>query len=266
MRAVLRQVSIALLTAALVVTGATAWMLWGTDWLAGRHLAGTVAEATTQWGLPADGLHAGTLRHDDPPVDPMPSTDATIFALMYVPRFGADWVYPVATGTDRATVLNVLGVGHYDGTAAPGARGNAGFAAHRTTYARPFHDMDKLRPGDLVVIRTKSAYLVYQVSTDPFIIDPDQIGILDSPPTTERVWHPGRVDGDSRVATLTACHPWYSLAQRIVVHASLLGWTSTSDGPPEEVLATVSRQPGMAELLARIGQQPELHSDYPGGG
>ena len=45
----------------------------------------------------------------------------------------------------------------------PGAVGNFAVAGHRTTYGRPFHDIDKLRTGDVVVVETKTAYSVYAV-------------------------------------------------------------------------------------------------------
>jgi sortase A len=65
------------------------------------------------------------------------------FALIRVPRFGSDYVRPVVKGTD----LSVLdeGVGHYEGTAAPGEVGNFALAGHRVTYAKPFGQIAELR-------------------------------------------------------------------------------------------------------------------------
>lgn len=253
--------SVALLTAGLVIGGYLAWMLVGTDMVTQKNLDADTGTVTKSWGLPSDGLHAGTMRYDDPPVDALPDGDAEQFGLLYVPRWGDDYVRPIASGTDRKTVLNVFGIGHYDGTAAAGALGNFALAGHRTTYSRPFFKMADLQVGDKVYVRTKSAYYVYQITEAPFIISPYQIGVIDSTPTKAYTWNPGSTS-DKRYITLTACHPWYSLAQRIVVHGELIGWTSTDDGPPEEILDTVRNQPGMAELLAEADNKQEVHEDY----
>ena len=65
------------------------------------------------------------------------------FAIVRIPRFGADYARPVIEGTGRDVLA--LGVGHYVGTAGPGEVGNFALAGHRTTYGRPFHDIDRLR-------------------------------------------------------------------------------------------------------------------------
>lgn len=260
-RAVLRHVGAAFISFALTVALYVTWMYVGTDWMTQRALDNNTEKATLSWGLPDDGLHAGTMRYDDPPIDPIPQEDATQFGLLYVPRWGDDYVRPIASGTDRVTVLNVYGIGHYDGTAAAGDLGNFALAGHRTTYSRPFFKMADLQVGDLVYVRTKSAYYVYRITETPFIISPYQIGVIDSTPTRDWVWHPGDT-GDKRWITLTACHPWYSLAQRIVTHGEFVGWTSTSDGPPEAILDTVRHQPGMAQLLREADNGQQVHEDY----
>lgn len=47
-------------------------------------------------------------------------------------------------------------VGHIPGTALPGAKGNAGLAAHRDTY---FRDLGKLAPGDVLNLSLCFTYL-----------------------------------------------------------------------------------------------------------
>ncbi len=57
------------------------------------------------------------------------------------------------------------GPGHYPGTPLPGQYGNAVIAGHRTTYGRPFHDIDDLEPGDQIVATTTLAgRYVYEVT------------------------------------------------------------------------------------------------------
>jgi sortase A len=100
------------------------------------------------------------------------------------------------------------GVAHWAGTALPGEPGNVVLAGHRTTHTSPFHDLDRLRIGDLVFLRDGRGFdVMYRVS-DSFIVDPTAIWIT----------------YDRGVASLTmfACHPKGSAAQRIVVTADLV--------------------------------------------
>ena len=60
-----------------------------------------------------------------------------------MPRFGADYARPVVEGAARPVLAH--GVGHYAGTAEPGEVGNFAVAGHRTTYGKPFNEIDTLR-------------------------------------------------------------------------------------------------------------------------
>jgi sortase A len=99
------------------------------------------------------------------------------------------------------------GAGHYENTALPCAPGNVGIAGHRTTYGRPFHDIDLLRAGHRIVLETPSQTCTYEVTRDPWITTPRD-GVLAS-------------SGDS-LLTLTTCHPKGSARQRLVVQARLI--------------------------------------------
>ena len=95
--------------------------------------------------------------------------------MVRIPRFGADYARPVIEGTDRPVLA--LGVGHYVGTAGPGQVGNFAVAGHRTTYGRPFHDVDRLVDGDRVVVETAGDVYVYEV-TSREIVRPSDIGVI----------------------------------------------------------------------------------------
>lgn len=101
------------------------------------------------------------------------------------------------------------GPGHYPSTPLPGQKGNAAVAGHRSTYGAPFADVDKLRPGDEITVRTLQGTFRYQVMRDPLIVAPNATEVLDD-------------FGDNRL-TLTACHPKYSAAKRIIIQAKLVG-------------------------------------------
>lgn len=107
-------------------------------------------------------------------------------------------------GTDASSLRS--GPGHYPGTPLPGARGTVAIAGHRTTYGAPFRDIDGLRRGHPVEIETSYGNFTYTVERTQIVA-----------PTA--LWVTRRVRHDRLV--LTACHPLYSAAQRIVVFARL---------------------------------------------
>jgi len=102
------------------------------------------------------------------------------------------------------------GLGHYPGTPMPGQLGNSAFAGHRTTYGAPLFNIDKLRVGDEIIVRTLlREQFVYVVSEPPRVINSQDSSVI---ATTDR---------SVASLTLTSCHPKYSAKQRIVVTAVL---------------------------------------------
>jgi sortase A len=106
------------------------------------------------------------------------------------------------------------GPGHYLGTALPGQPGTVGIAGHRTTYGAPFRHIDALRRGDAIDVTMPYGNFVYRVEGTR-IVGPQDVSSL-------------RAVGRQRLV-LTACHPLYSAAQRIVVLARLE--SATPRGP-----------------------------------
>jgi sortase A len=119
-----------------------------------------------------------------------------------LPRLGRSFV--MVEGTDPASLRS--GPGHYEDTSLPGEGGTVAVAGHRTTYLAPFRDLDELRPGDRIVAAMPYGRLVYEVERTRVL----PAGAL---------WVK-RPAGHERLV-LTACHPLYSAAQRIVVFARL---------------------------------------------
>jgi sortase A len=110
----------------------------------------------------------------------------------------------VVQGTEAGTLRK--GPGHYPHTPLPGGRGTVAIAGHRTTYGAPFRDVDELDRGDRIELRMPYGRFSYRVERKRIV----------APTAT---WVTGRVAYDRLV--LTACHPLYSAAQRIVVFARL---------------------------------------------
>lgn len=132
------------------------------------------------------------------------------------------------------------GPGHFEGSPLPGQSGNAAIAGHRTTYGQPFHDVDKLVPGDVITVTTLQGEFTYEVMGHP-TDDGGQRGHVIVAPTAVEVLDDV---GDDRL-TLVACHPKWSARQRIIVTAQLVEEPAEtpvdSEGPlPEPQPAAVS--------------------------
>ena len=98
------------------------------------------------------------------------------------------------------------GVGHWPGTAKPGARGNLVLGGHRTSAKREFADIDRLRGGDIISISVGAKTHRYVV-TGHMIVKPTSVWITEQ----------------TRSATLTlfSCHPKGKITSRYVVRAVL---------------------------------------------
>ncbi|ROS75569.1 class E sortase [Cellulomonas sp. PhB143] len=205
------------------------WQLWWTDVQGDRYQA-DVIDSLAWTPPPAQADADPTPRRDEPPVMDEPA-NLTVFAQMYVPRFGADYVKPVAQGIDKAEVLDTIGIGHYPGTAMPGGLGNFAVAAHRTTFGKPFNKIADLREGDPVVVRTEDTWYVYRVTTH-LIVYPDEVGVVAPVPSDP---DDPDVVPTQRLITMTSCHPLFSAAQRYIVHGELDYWLPVEDGTPAEL-------------------------------
>ena len=111
----------------------------------------------------------------------------------------------VLQGTGQAELRK--GPGHYTPTSLPGQRGTVGIAGHRTTWEQPFRRINELQAGDRLVMAMAYGRFTYSVEKTR-IVKPSEVSVL------------AAVGGRERLV-LTACHPLYSAAQRIVVFARL---------------------------------------------
>jgi sortase A len=209
-----------LVTAGVLLLLFVGWQLWWTDVTANREQSATVDTLTRDF--------TATPPTTPTTEQPTPVAFGQAFAIIRVPRFGADYARPVLEGTS----LEVLqkGFGHYAETADPGQVGNFAVAGHRTTYGRPLHDIETLREGDVVVVETRTAYHVYAVKRHRIVV-PTQVEVVAPVPD-----EPGATPTE-RWLTLTACHPKYSAAQRYIVFAQLTKSYPRAQGLPAGTLA-----------------------------
>lgn len=97
------------------------------------------------------------------------------------------------------------GAGHYPDTALPCEAGNVAIAGHRTTFGKPFADLDRLQVGDTIELSTPVGACVYQLTQAPWVVEPTELSVIE--PT------------EGRALTLTTCHPKGSAEQRLIVRA-----------------------------------------------
>jgi sortase A len=160
-------------------------------------------------------------------VSPAPKTyeDGKPFAVMYIPRFGGSWDWPVLEGTRTGTLKK--GLGHYASTAALGESGNFSVAGHRRTYGDPFKDFPKLRAGDAVVLTDGTTWFTYRIEKEPYRTVPSDVGVIDPVPRKSGF------DGTGRYLTLTTCDPEWGSSHRLIAWAHLDATQPVTDGKPE---------------------------------
>jgi sortase A len=126
-----------------------------------------------------------------------------------IPSIGVNFV--MVQGIKPASLRK--GPGHYPSTDMPGQRGTVAVAGHRTTYQAPFRRLDDLDRGDEIRLEMPYGDFTYRVERTR-IVTPDALWVI------RNVGHPQVV--------LTACHPLYSAAKRIIVFARLARTRPTS--------------------------------------
>jgi sortase A len=139
-----------------------------------------------------------------------------VFAKLYVPRFGDDYVRNIAEGTSLSNVLNTVGIGHYSGTAMPGQVGNFALAGHRSGNGGPMRDIDKFVPGDLVHVETATTRYSYKF-VEGTIVKPSGIGVIEPVP----VGMASAVKG-GKYLTMTSCTPIGVNTDRIIAWFELV--------------------------------------------
>lgn len=227
-----------LITVGVVALLYVVWQMWIGDIIIGAEKqaeAGALSESWTRSAAaapspdpsaPAEGADGAGADGADAaiPVAAEPAHGEAL-AVMSIPRFGSNWQFTVSEGTTRADILDQGHVGHYDGTAMPGALGNTVYAAHRWTSGDPFGPIDTLVIGDPIVIQTPDGWYTYRFRTLEYVQD-TQVEVL--LPVPQQVG----VAADARYLTLTSCAPKYNMLERIIAYAIFEDFTPTADGPP----------------------------------
>ena len=189
-RTVLRFVaSVLTVSGALMLTDAGATLLWQEpiSWLVAQREQDRLEEALAS--PPKRVLAKKPLPGDAIGRIELPSLDRGYFLI---------------EGTETGDLRK--GPGHYPDTPLPGERGTVAIAGHRTTYGAPFRTIDQLDKGDRIRLEMPHGRFTYRVEKAR-IVEPTEVSVK------------RRVGYDRLI--LSACHPLYSAAQRIVVFARL---------------------------------------------
>ncbi|MFF3713455.1 class E sortase [Streptomyces phaeochromogenes] len=155
------------------------------------------------------------------------------FALLHIPKL--DVVVPIAEGTDKKRVLDRGMVGHYaeEGvkTAMPDAKtGNFGLAGHRNTHGEPFRYINRLKPGDPIVVETQDKYFVYKMASILPVTSPSNTAVLDAIPKGAGFTKAGRY------ITLTTCTPEFTSKYRMIVWGTMVEERSRDKGKPDALV------------------------------
>ncbi|GAA4796044.1 class E sortase [Streptomyces ziwulingensis] len=155
------------------------------------------------------------------------------FALLHIPKL--DVVVPIAEGISNEKVLDRGMVGHYaEGalkTAMPDAKtGNFGLAGHRNTHGEPFRYINKLQPGDPIVVETQDEYFVYKMASILPVTSPSNTSVLDPVPEQSGFTGPGRY------ITLTTCTPEFTSKYRMIVWGRMVEERPRSKGKPDALV------------------------------
>lgn len=225
-----------LITAGVIVMLFLGWYIWLDDIVSGTQQQAAGVEVQQELQSQWERGEAQTERPVDngEPIVAEPAAAGQVFATLIVPRFGADYVRPIAGGVDMRTVLNnrQIGIGHYLNTQMPGEVGNFAIAAHRTTYGAPFADIAELRLGDLIYVETADGWYEYSFRGLEYVW-PTYVSVLEPVPREPDI------APTERILTMTSCNPKFSSAERIIAYAVMENWYPRAGGPPTELSGVV---------------------------
>lgn len=200
-----------LVAAGLVLVAYVGWELIGTNIVSHHRQQQTIEQLRDDWAA------STTTASDD--IDEPEVGAAT--ALVRVPRFGGDYEMPVLEGVGDDELAS--GFGHFEDSADPGQAGNYALAAHRITHGQPLRDMPDLRPGDEVLVETRTAVYRYELDTDPdaLVVDRHASWVVQPHPVNPESdgVQPGP---ETALLTLTTCAELFHDDDRMVAFGHLV--------------------------------------------
>ena len=136
-----------------------------------------------------------------PPPIPTPGPEQA--RRIQIPAIGVDST--IVQGVDWDQLKK--GVGQLIGSAQPGQNSNVVLAAHNDIFGEIFRHLDRLTPGDEIIISTERQAYTYVVRAIE-VVAPTAVHVMDPTPFGQ--------------TTLISCYPYQINTQRIVVFADLV--------------------------------------------
>lgn len=133
---------------------------------------------------------------------PIPTPGPEQAVRIQIPAIGVD--APVVQGDGWEQLKK--GVGQHVGSGDPGKTGNLILSAHNDVFGEIFRDLDRLQPGDMILVYSAQRQYVY-VITETRIVEPTRVEVMASTA--------------SPTVTLISCYPYMVDNRRIVVFANL---------------------------------------------
>jgi sortase A len=133
---------------------------------------------------------------------PIPTAGLQQAVRLQIPSISVDT--PVVQGDEWEQLKK--GAGQHIGTPDPGENGNIVLSAHNDIFGEIFRHLDRLKPGDTVVLYTNQRQYTYVV-TGTQIVEPTRVEVMAPTPNS--------------TVTLISCYPYLIDNQRIVVSAVL---------------------------------------------
>lgn len=217
-------VGLLIFTLGLVLSATLIYQFWWTTHVAQQEQDREAVRLEQQWrDEPTMEAPTPTATDSaDPREQARPPRAGEAFALMFIPRLRDDvWRMPILSGVGERELAS--GIGYYRGTDLPGQMGNFAVAGHRATHGEPLAHVDRLRAGDLVIIRTRDAWHTYRLTRDRIVKPRDVWVIADNPfPRQERM---------ARI-TITTCHPRWASTYRWIWWGDLVESVPVGQGRP----------------------------------
>jgi sortase A len=137
---------------------------------------------------------------------PIPTPGPAQARRIQIPAINID--KPIVQGDDWEQLKK--GVGQHVGSTLPGEEGNLVLSAHNDIYGEIFRNLDKLEPGDEIIVSTDRQDYAYVVR-DVQVVDPTDVWVMSAT--------------DHASTTLISCYPYLVNNKRIVIFADL-AWTN----------------------------------------
>jgi sortase A len=133
---------------------------------------------------------------------PVPTPGPQQAVRLQIPAIGVD--HPVVQGDGWEQLKK--GIGQHIGSPNPGEQGNLVLSAHNDVFGEIFRDLDKLKPGDEIIVFTSQRTFTYSVQQSQ-IVEPTQVEVM--------------APSQEPVVTLISCYPYLVDDKRYVITAYL---------------------------------------------